>query len=102
MDAIESRLSAALRTSDAGIGDAGFSDAVMRSLPARRRRISANAGRWTLAGAAVAGGAVTAMLGAPLEALSLFAWGGSHLAFMVGAALAAAAAAMAFWVFCSE
>jgi hypothetical protein len=90
MDELEARLSATLRKSAAATGDAGFSDAVMRSLPARRRLASAGARRWTLAGAAVAGGSVAASLGLPT------------LTMMAAVLFAAGLAATTYWVFWSE
>jgi hypothetical protein len=103
METIEDRLSAALRKSDATIGDAGFSETVMRTLPNRRRLASSGARRCTLTGAAVAGGAATALLGPPLDgAFSWLALGDSSLALVVAALFVTALAATTVWVFWSE
>jgi hypothetical protein len=102
MESIEHRLSVSLRHAEA-IGDAGFTDSVMRALPARRGLASRKARRTTLASAAVAGGAATAILGSPLDgAFSWLAQGNGSLTFVVAAVFATGLAATCFWVFWSD
>jgi hypothetical protein len=62
----DARLEAALREPEPALEDDGFSDRVMGALPPKRFA-GAKARRWTLALAAVSGGVLTLLLGAPLE-----------------------------------
>ncbi|MDX1561309.1 MAG: hypothetical protein R3305_00185 [Gammaproteobacteria bacterium] len=85
------------------IGDEGFSETVVGALPARRNlRVSAR--RWTLGGAADAGSLVTALLGAPIEAVfSSFALGGGAATTVAAALLVATVVAVPVaWVFYSK
>ena len=67
-------IEAALRAPEPALADDEFSASVLARLPPRRRRIATR--RWTLAGAACLGSALTAVLAPPLgEALaSLTPW----------------------------
>src|SRR5262245_39448774 len=67
-------IEAALRTTEAVLADDEFSESVLARLPPRHRRIAAR--RWTMAGAACVGSALTAVFAPPLgEALaSLTPW----------------------------
>jgi hypothetical protein len=60
-DAIE----AALRASEPTLADENFSSSVLARLPAPRRR--SNARRWTVAGSAALGSALTLVFASPLE-----------------------------------
>ena len=55
-----------LQASEREIGDAGFTDSVLRQLPAKRPS-RARARRWTLAGAAALGSLFTMLLAEPIE-----------------------------------
>lgn len=66
MEQKDAEMELALRASEPSIGDDGFSDAIMSSLP-RKRLSRAAARRWTLGGAAAIGSVLTSILGAPLE-----------------------------------
>ena len=59
------QIEAALRMSEPTLADDDFSEKVLARLPARRRRSTAR--RWTLAGAAALGSALTLALAPPLE-----------------------------------
>jgi hypothetical protein len=69
MGDIDLELEEQLRKREPSLGDAGFSDSLLRRLPARRRRPGAAARRWTLAGAAGMGSLLTILLAEPLEKL---------------------------------
>jgi len=58
-------LEAMLRAPEPRLADDDFSERVLARLPPRRRRSSAR--RWTLAGSAALGSALTLALAAPLE-----------------------------------
>ena len=70
----ETNLEAALRAPEPALADDEFSARVLARLPPRRRRFATR--RWTLAGAACLGSALTAVFAPPLgEALaSLTPW----------------------------
>jgi MFS family permease len=59
------QIEAALRTPEPPLADDDFSERVLARLPPRRRRSTAQ--RWTLAGAAALGSALTLALAPPLE-----------------------------------
>jgi hypothetical protein len=84
LDAIE----AALRTPEPALADESFSASVLSRLPAPRRRNSAR--RWTLAGAAALGSALTLALAPPLESVvaSLSPWSVPPLAISAVAVVA--------------
>jgi len=66
MHDIDPDLEHMLRRAEPSIGDAGFSESVLRQLPAKRRSRS-RARRWTLGGAAAAGSVLTMLLAEPVE-----------------------------------
>lgn len=66
MHDIDPDLERTLRASEPEIGDSGFSDGVLRQLPAKRSS-RARARRWTLAGAAGLGSVLTMLLAEPVE-----------------------------------
>lgn len=103
MDAIDMQLERSLRVSEPAIGDDGFSDAVMSSLP-RKRLSNTTARRWTLGTAAAVGSVVTSVLGAPLEsAFSAFVLGGGYeMAFLAVAFTVIVLAVPVAWVFYSR
>ncbi|HJR69079.1 MAG TPA: hypothetical protein VKA43_03490 [Gammaproteobacteria bacterium] len=74
MSSDSNNIEAALRAPEPALADDDFSVKVLARLPPRRRRSSAR--RWTLAGAACLGSALTAMFAPPLgDALaSLSPW----------------------------
>ena len=76
-------------TRDPAIADAGFTESVMHALP-RRKMQRSTARRLSLGGAAVAGGALTATFGPPVETL-VIAVARGDAAVTVGAALLLAA-----------
>jgi hypothetical protein len=103
MDAKDARLEVALRESESAIGDDGFSDIVMSSLP--RRRVSRTAARrLTLGGAAVAGSILTSVLGAPLETAfsSLVLEGGYGMTAIAAIVVAGLITIPVAWVFYSR
>jgi hypothetical protein len=102
MDTSEARLESLLRTPEPAIGDDGFSESVMRALPARRFA-RAKARRWTLGGAAVAGGLASALLGGPLEnAFSSLARGDSYFMSIAAVLFIAIVAVPVIWAFYTE
>src|SRR5262245_1314984 len=60
-------IEAALRASEPNLADDEFSDNVLARLPPRRSRTAAR--RWTVAGSAALGSALTLALAPPLEAI---------------------------------
>jgi predicted MFS family arabinose efflux permease len=58
-------IEAALRAAEPALADEDFSEHVLARLPPRRRRSTAR--RWTVAGSAALGSALTLALAAPLE-----------------------------------
>ena len=103
MKSLDTSLEAMLRKPETPVGDDGFSDRVMRALP-RRARGGSNAGRWTLGGAAVAGGLLGALLGAPLQNAfgSLAIGGGSSIASVLAVIVVALVAVPTVWAFYSR
>jgi hypothetical protein len=102
MDSMDARLETALRRPEPAIGDDGFSDAVMRTLPAKRFG-GARAGRWTLGGAAAAGSVFASLFGAPLEnAFSSLVWGGVDATSTIAVLFVAIVAVPVVWVFYSK
>lgn len=102
MDPLETRLDVMLHRPEPAIGDDGFSEEVMRALPARKFS-AAKARRWTLGSAALLGGLLAAALGAPLEnAFDSLAWDGSYLASTLAVLFVALVAIPAVWAFHSE
>jgi hypothetical protein len=102
MDSLETQLDVMLHRPEPAIGDGGFSEDVMRALPARRFA-GAKARRWTLGGAAVAGGLLAVLLGAPLEnAFSSLILDGDSLAPILAVIFVAVVAAPTVWAFYSE
>jgi hypothetical protein len=65
MHDIDPDLEQRLRAAESPIGDAGFSESVLRELPPRRRRSRAR--RWTLGGAAALGSLLTMLVAEPVE-----------------------------------
>jgi hypothetical protein len=65
MHDLDSDLEQKLRAAEASIGDAGFSESVLRQLPAKRSRSRAR--RWTLGGAAALGSLLTMLVAEPVE-----------------------------------
>lgn len=82
------RIEAALRTAEPALADDDFSAMVLARLPPRRRLVSAR--RWTLAGAAAMGSALTLALAPPLEDVvaSLSPWSVPPLALSAVALIA--------------
>ena len=80
MDKHDALIEAALRAPEPTIGDDGFTESLLDSMPARRLNQAA-ARRWTLGGAALAGSVLTSVIGAPLETAlsSLVLEGGLNL-----------------------
>ena len=102
MDSSDTQLEQALRRAQPAIGDDDFSESVMRALP-RRRFAGAKARRWTLGGAAVAGGVLATLLGGPLaSAFSSIDSGSGFAASVFAVLLIAVVAVPAAWVFYSE
>jgi hypothetical protein len=102
MNSSDDRLEALLRKPEPAIGDDGFSESVMHALPARRF-VGTRARRWTLGGAAVAGGVTTALLAAPLEsAFGSLAAGDGYLMSIAAVVFIAIVAVPAVWAFFSE
>jgi hypothetical protein len=66
MHDVDPNLEHALRASEPAIVDSGFSENVLRQLPAKRRS-RARARRWTLGGAAGLGSLLTMLLAEPVE-----------------------------------
>jgi hypothetical protein len=102
MNSPDNRLDVILHRPDPAVGDDGFSEGVMHALPARKFA-GAKAGRWTLGGAAVAGGLLAVLLGAPLENAftSLFLDGG-FLTSVLAVLFVGAVGISAAWAFLSE
>jgi hypothetical protein len=69
MGDVDLELQHRLQAREQSLGDAGFSDSVLRQLPARRRQLGTGARRWTLAGAAGMGSLLTILLAEPMEKL---------------------------------
>jgi hypothetical protein len=69
MGDIDRELEDRLQAREPPLGDAGFSDRVLRQLPARQRKLGTGARRWTLAGAAGMGSLLTILLAEPMENL---------------------------------
>jgi MFS family permease len=95
------RIEAALRAPEPTLPDDAFSESVLARLPARRRRVDAR--RWTLAGAAALGSALTLALAPPLGDVvaSLSPWAIPPAA-LTAAALIAVVAIPALLLFYAE
>ena len=94
-------IEAALRSPEPALPDDEFSANVLARLPARERR--SNPRRWTLAGAAALGSALTLAIAPPLETAltSILPWGIPPVA-LSAAAVAAIVLAPALIVFYAE
>ncbi len=68
MDPMENRIKKLLDQPETAIADDGFSELVMGQLP-RKRIGRSNSRRWTLAGAAAAGSALTNLVAPPVESI---------------------------------
>lgn len=103
MDQLDTRIELALCQPKPPLGDDGFSDHLMGSLP-RRRVKRATARRLTLGGAAIAGSILTSVMGAPLEAaFSAFVLdGGAGLATLTAIGVVGIVALSVAWVFYSR
>lgn len=87
MDRKDAELEIALRQPEPAIGDDGFSDMFMTSLPGTKISNAAKR-RWTLGGAAALGSVLTSVLGAPLEtAFSSFVLEGAYGVTAIGVIL---------------
>jgi predicted MFS family arabinose efflux permease len=93
-------IEAALRAAEPPLADEEFSASVLARLPPPRRR---SARRWTVAGSAALGSALTLVFAAPLETVvaSIAPWDISPIALAAVAALAIVTIP-ALLVFCSE
>jgi hypothetical protein len=83
------KLEQVLRRPEPMLVDEDFSAGVMRALP-RRKLTAAHTGRWTLGAAALAGGLVTSLFGAPIEEIAGVLTDGSSSATWLIALLCAA------------
>src|SRR5688572_6841992 len=102
MDALETQLDVMLHRPEPAVGDDGFSEGVMRALPARRFA-RAKARRWTLGSAAATGGVLAVLFGAPLEsAFSSVVVDGGYVASILAVLVVAIVAVPAVWAFYSE
>lgn len=100
MDPKDAQLEVALRNAEPAIGDDGFSEAVIGSLPERRLSRTA-ARRLTLGGAALAGSVLTSVLGAPLGTAfsSLVLEGGYGVIMLAAIVVMAVITVPVAWVF---
>lgn len=87
MDSIDKKLEEMLQRSETPIGDDGFTESVLRSLPRRKLGIERSR-RWTLVGSAVMGSFLTLLLARPVEtAFRLFEISGSYMTMIFAALL---------------
>src|SRR5512134_2043316 len=97
-------IEAALRAAEPALADDEFSAKVLARLPPpRRRRRAAAARRWTMAGSAALGSALTLVLAEPLEAVvsSVSPWSIPPVV-LTAVAVLAVVALPALLVFCTE
>ena len=102
MDPMENRIKNLLDQPETAIADDGFSELVMGQLP-RKRIGRSNSRRWTLAGAAAAGSALTILLAPPVESVfGLYNISSSQTTIIAAALLASIIAVPVIWLLQSD